>query len=133
MARTWNPSQLEQRCLAQLDHAENWKLLHREQPDQSEVLSWLPFIRIFGFNLVVFTPVITVMILIVATVGGTSMDELILPENYIPGLAFIAVASVLMATFAAGLYRRSWNRRARWLIQEEAREISESATPSAVR
>jgi hypothetical protein len=133
MAKIWNPSQLEQRCLAQLDHAENWRLLHREKPGEDVVLSWAPFVRIFWFNLAVFTPIIFVMLLVVATVGGTTPAEFRLPENYVPGLSVTAIASFGMAYFAAGLYRRSWNRRARWLLQEEAREVSEMASSAAGR
>ena len=117
MTQSWNPLQLERRCLEQLDHADNWRLLDREKPYEDEILPWKPFGRIFRFNLTVFAPVITVLIALISVGSGTDLRELLQPDNLYPGLGFIAVTSLLMAWFAAGLYRRSWNRRARWLIK----------------
>ena len=112
MTKTWNPSQLEQRCLEQLDHAENWRLLDRARPHEEEILPWRPFGRIFWFNLAVFGPVIA---LLAAGVGHLAEFE----ASDIPGtIAFVIVASVGMAFLAAGLYRRSWNRRAKWLRRD---------------
>ena len=36
------------------------------------------------------------------------------------GGGFIVVTSLLMALFAANLYRRSWNRRARYLMYRQS-------------
>ncbi len=117
MTKTWNPTSLEQRCLQQLDHAENWRMLDREKPSEDEVLPWKPFGRIFGFNLAVFGPVISVVFLAISLASGTDRSELLHPDNLIPGIGFILVTSLLMALFAASLYRRSWNRRARYFLR----------------
>lgn len=109
---------MEQRCLAQLDQAENWRMLNRQRPPEDEILPWNPFRRIFGFNLAVFAVVIAVLLVAVSSASGMEKSEMIQSENLIPEILFVATTSAIMALLAAGLYRRSWNRRARHLLRQ---------------
>ena len=120
--KPWIPSSLEQKCLDQLDRPENWRLLHREQPPFDEVLNWSPFALIFRFNLLVFGIAIGLMVIVVSKVSGTEIREMVSPGNLVPGLLFVAIAALLMATFATSLYRRSRNRRARYLLATQDNE-----------
>jgi len=117
MNKPWIPSSLEKKCLGQLDHQDNWRLLDRERPGEAEILPWKPFQRIFWFNFVLFGPVIAVLLVVVNSASGGSFRDAFLLENLIPGLVVLLLSSVGMSLFAANLYRQSWNRRAKWLIR----------------
>ena len=113
MTKPWKPTFLESRCLQQLDVAENWRILDREQPPIEEVLPWKPFVRIFWFNWLVFG------LLFVAIGVGFAVA---LDSSSLPTIASGAVAGVvlggLMAVGATNIYRRAWNRRAKSYLED---------------
>ncbi|MFZ4507225.1 MAG: hypothetical protein ACOYON_05960 [Fimbriimonas sp.] len=115
----WNPRQIERRCLEQLDEAENWKLLNRPRPPESEVLSWQPFRRIFIFNVGVFGAVVALLLVVIGSASGMKASEALDPENSVPGAIVVLVGALTMGGLSAWLYRRSWNRRARWLLSQD--------------
>lgn len=113
MTRPWKPTFLESRCLQQLDVAENWRLLKREQPPIDEVLTWAPFVRIFWFNCAVFG-------LLFAAIGAgfaVALDSSNLTVIALGGAGGI-VAGAIMALGATNIYRNAWNRRARTYLEE---------------
>jgi hypothetical protein len=117
----WLPTPLERKCLAQLDVVENWRILRRERPDNDELLSWTPFVPIFWFNLAVFAVAMSLALIGAAVGTGSELRDLFQSDNLVPGALLVAVVSILMASVATALYRRSWNRRARWLQSQMSR------------
>ena len=111
----WMPSPMVVKCLKHLDRVDNWKILKRERPEETEILSWHPFFRIFTFNLWLFVLILLGVLAAVDFGSGTTAGEF---RTDLP--VFIGVAAVIalpMAFYVANLYRSSWNRRARSLRQ----------------
>lgn len=114
----WSPNAMERKCLAQLDSEQNWEqILKRPRPADSQLLDWRPFIKIFAFNLVFFSLVLT-MLLVVASAG--SMGIAAASELWRELAFFTAVASLGTALYTTHLYRRSWNRRAQQILVRDS-------------
>lgn len=123
-AKRWVPSNMEQRALEHLGTEEAWRWLGQERPDESQPVGWKPFRRIFGFNLLVFLPIFVGLAAfgwraLAADDPNMALDA----PTVLTLMAVVLLPSALMALVATGLYRRSWNRRARSLQSEEAEEI----------
>ena len=110
MRKNWVPSPLEQKCLQQLDAPGSWKMLKTSLPHESDVLSWRPFRRIFGFNLVLFSIVFIAIFFGLERTAET--DALGIKEDLPYGMAIALALTVSFAFYVTHLYRRSWNRRA---------------------
>lgn len=109
----WSPNSLETQCLRHLDSTENWEnVLKRPKPLESEHLSYRPFIKIFFINIVFFSTIVTVLLSVVAigTLGISGLRE-DLPLFF----GFVSTVTIIMAAYTTHLYRRSWNRRAKYL------------------
>jgi hypothetical protein len=113
--KTWRPSALEQKCLRHLDPAENWKILGREKPADSEILPWAPFRRIFYINLRLFSAVLTGIFFVLEIASGTDSSDFRHDLPY--GLVGAVVLATLLGFYVTYLYRRSWNGRARWILR----------------
>lgn len=113
MSRPWKPSFLESRCLQQLDVAENWRILDREQPPIDEILPWTPFVRIFWFNWAVFG----VLFAAIGVGFAVALDSTNLTVIGLGGASGV-VAGAVMAIGATNIYRRAWNRRAKSYLEE---------------
>lgn len=109
----WQPNSLERTCLTHLDSPENWEnILKRPIPPQTEILPWTPFLKIFGFNLLLFTVVLGALLSVILV--GTSGPQA-LAEDLPILIGFILVSACGVAAYSTHLYRRSWNRRAKSL------------------
>jgi hypothetical protein len=110
-SETWTPSQIEAQCLRHLDSAENWdSILKLPQPPEVQDISYRPFYRVFGFNLVLFSVTLTGVLIGAAwgTLGPQDFSETI---PWLVGLAILTAAG--LSGYTCYLYRRSWNRRAK--------------------
>jgi len=103
----------EAKCLAQLDDEQIWKQLKRPKPDDTEPLptpiTWL----IFRFNWMIFAGVFTLLFGVGAVGVGIPMRDILAADTLLPGFGLVAVLSGGLAWYTAGVYRKSWNRRAR--------------------
>jgi hypothetical protein len=109
----WQPNSLERTCLSHLDSPENWEnILKRPIPPQTQILPWTPFLKIFAFNLLLFTVVLGALltVILVGTSGPQSLSE-DLPIF----IGFVLTSASFVAAYSTHLYRRSWNRRAKSL------------------
>jgi len=113
---------MEQKCLTQLDRPEGWAILKSARPAETEPITWFHVRRIVGFNLIVFLIVFAVLFSLIARASGYSSEEF--REDLPIGGGLCVAVSLAMALFAANIYRRAWNRRARFL--SEADDVPES-------
>ncbi len=114
------PSSLELRCLKQMDNLAVWNRIKKEYPAPQERLPRRVFTMIFWFNVQILFGV-TLAIFIVVQIGlESSLAEMFDLSNVAVTVGFAAVLSLIVGAFAAGLYRRSWNHRARALVDGTA-------------
>ena len=114
----WTPNSLEQNCLRHLDSDENWvRILGRPRHDESESQSWSPFTRIFAINITQFSFVFSALFILLEYGMMGSFGAVI--EDLVVGVIFVALCSIGMAAYVTHLYRRSWNRRALIVLQNE--------------
>ncbi len=106
----WRPSATERKCLQHLDSPGGWKMLRVTRPEESDVLSWRPFRRIFGFNLVLFLVIMTIVFVGLEITTGADREGI--REDLPYGIAGVVLIATALAAYSARLYRRSWNRRA---------------------
>jgi hypothetical protein len=107
------PSSIELKCLRQLDHVENWEILKRERPSESEILHWRPFIRIFWFNFALLSTLLAMALFLVDWKSGASIED-IKGDGPFGAAVTVGIAGI-MSIYVTHLYRRSWNRRAKFL------------------
>lgn len=109
----WVPSELEKKCLDHLDHADNWTILHEERPTEELELPWRPFRRIWWINFAQYFVILGLLFAgLESTVVSSWSDAVPDLPGGIAGVIFLAGA---LAAYVTHLYRRSWNRRARYL------------------
>jgi hypothetical protein len=121
MRKSWVPSPLEQKCLQHLDAPGSWKVLKTSLPQETDVLNWRPFRRIFGFNLVLFS--IVFIAIFFGLERTVETDALGIKEDLPYGMGVALLLAVSFAFYVTHLYRRSWNSRARSIqrLAEEGR------------
>ena len=118
MNRRWTPSPLEAKCLQHLDAPGSWEALRSATPDDSDVLSWRPFRRVFGFNFFLFLVVLLGLFFGLEKVMSTDPSDL---QNDWPyGVGFSFGLAVLLGAYVTHLYRQSWNKRARQIQRLES-------------
>ena len=117
MSSSWVPSSMEQTCLRQLDRPESWTILKCDRPEETDSITWRHVRRIFGFNAIVFAVIFGALLCIIA--HGSGYDGSEFREDLPVGLASTLLISTAMAIYAANLYRKSWNRRAKFLRSQE--------------
>ncbi|CAN5389823.1 hypothetical protein BH11ARM2_BH11ARM2_23900 [soil metagenome] len=123
--KRWVPSSVEQRALDHLESESAWQWLGFERPDESERVGWRPFLKIFGFNVIVFLPVFLLLVVFGWHSMAADDPSMSLDAPTVLGLvAMILLPSAMAAAVVTGLYRRSWNRRARNLERESDEEPS---------
>lgn len=111
------PSPMEQKCLQHLDAPGSWAVLRTDKPDETDVLSWRPFRRVFAFNFVLFGIILTGIFLVLETKAGARLSDI---EEDLPyGLGAVALLAATLGLYVTHLYRRSWNGRARSLRRAE--------------
>lgn len=115
MNKPWYPTPIERKCLQQLDTPNSWTILRTDPPEPEDILPWRPFRVVFFFNLVLFVVVLVGLFVVLEVVGDPSGFR----EDAPYGLAISLVLAAGFSLYATHLYRRSWNRRARWLRQRD--------------
>lgn len=116
MSKSWLPSELERKCLSHLDAPGSWGVLRREEPAQDQVLPWNYFRRVFGFNLVLFGPILIGLFLVLELTSGMPAADI---RAELPiGIMIASIMATGMSLYVTHLYRKSWNGRARHLLQE---------------
>jgi len=116
MSKAWFPTQLEQKCLRQLDAPGSWQFLKVEPPEATDILRWRPFRRIFVFNFSLFALIMFVFFLLLERSVGGGVEGV---QDDLPyGLGATFVLALALGFYSTHLYRRSWNRRARSLTRE---------------
>ena len=118
--QNWIPSSMEQTCLKHLDSPGSWSRLKSPEPEQTDPMPWVAIRRIFNFNITLFGIAFALLFALLAGASGYSRSDF--QEDLLPGVGIIVLLSGLMAGFAANLYRRAWNRRAKYLRQQDAAE-----------
>ncbi len=113
----WIPSSMEQTCLRHLDSPGSWSRLKSPEPDQTDPIPWVAIRRIFNFNVTLFGVAFSLLFTLLAAASGYSRADFM--EDLPPGVGVVILLSVLMAAFAANLYRRAWNRRAKYLRERD--------------
>jgi hypothetical protein len=113
MDKFWVPNSMEKTCLEHLDRVDNWKLLRAERPEETVILPWKPFRRIFLYNVSLFVLIFAVLFTVIGFGSRVGSEEL--KDDLLMGAVLTIVISSLMALYVTGLYRRTWNKRARWL------------------
>jgi len=111
--KAWAPSELERRCLRQLDAPNSWKVLNRETPEKTDVLPWSYFRGVFVFNFTLFGAVLALIFFAVEASAGSGLAEI--REDLPFGGGAVAFLALALGLYATNLYRRSWNGRARSL------------------
>jgi len=115
--KQWIPSSMEETCLRQLDRPGSWSWLRSEQPEQTDAITWRSVRRIFWFNFGLFITAIALVLTLLAHGSGYTSDDF--KEDLLSGLFLTFLIAFGMAVFATNLYRRAWNRRARFLRQQD--------------
>lgn len=116
MSQIWIPTPLERKCLSHLDEPANWAILRRDRPDERALLNWTPFWRIWLIN---FVQYVLILALLFVGLESTVVSRFSEVASDLPiGTATVVLIASLLAGYVTHLYRRSWNRRARFLSSD---------------
>lgn len=113
MSQPWIPTPIERKCLQHLDEPANWTILRSHRPDERDVLPWSPFRRIWVIN---FVQYLLILAAIFVGLESTVIARFAEIATDLPvGGVVVALVAAILAAYVTHLYRRSWNRRARFL------------------
>ncbi len=108
---------MEKTCLQHLDRIDNWKILRTERPEETQLLPWKPFLPIFFINIINFTLIFALVFALIGFASKVGVQEL---REDLPGAVVLTIGiSAAFALYVTNLYRRTWNRRARWLNSKD--------------